>query len=105
MAEMKMGKSTLYRLLGILKSLELVDIEGQRKKLICATEKLMNMMEKYDKIGRDFKKVFLKKIESRGFEIKVVGTVNYELKIRVEGMDNFNMSIFISPVRTALEVL
>ena len=104
-SEINMGKSTLYRLVDNLKSLQMVGIEGQKRKLLCPTEKLIFMAEKYDKIGHDFKRDFLKKIESRGFEIEVLGTVNYELKIRVTGLDSFNMSVFISPVRTALEVL
>ena len=104
-SNIRMGTSTIYRLVNRLKSMGLVELEGERRKLLCPTEKLGEMAEKYDKIGRDFKREFLKKIESKGFEIEVIGTVNYELKIRVTGMDNFNMSIFISPVRTALEVL
>ncbi len=104
-SEINIGKSTLYRLINCFKSLNIVDVEGQRRKLLCPTEKLSEIVEKYDEIGRDFKRDFLKKIETRGFEIEVLGTVNYELKIRIAGIDNFSMSIFISPVRTALEVL
>ncbi len=104
-SEINMRKSTLYRIVNHLKSMDMVELGGERRKLLCPTEKLGEMAEKYDKIGRDFKRDFLKKIESRGFEIKVIGTVNYKLKLRVTGMDNFNMSIYISPVRTALEVL
>ncbi len=97
-------KSTLYRYLNELKSLDIVNIIGTRRKMVCATNKLNKMIEKYDEIGREYKKTILKKLEMRGYEIEVIGTVDYELKIRIRGVEDFSMGIFISPLRTVLEV-
>jgi hypothetical protein len=71
---------------------------------VCGTENLRKLVEKYDLIGKKYKKSFLKHIETRGFSVRVLGTVNYELKIHITGMETFTMGIFISPLRTAMEV-
>ncbi len=96
--------STLYRYLKIYADMGLIDISGYGKKYMCGTELLKKMVEKYDLIGKKYKKTFIKKIETRGFSIRIMGTVNYEVKIEVSGMENFTMGIFISPLRTAMEV-
>ena len=100
----KVKKSTLYRHLNELGNMGMITVIGTRKKMVCPTEKLRNIVDKYDEMGRIFKKVILKKLDVAGYDIEVVGTVNYELKIRVRGIEDFNMGIFISPVRTILEV-
>ena len=97
-------KSTLYRYLKELKSLHLVGTVGIEKKLICATPKFRKMIEKYDEIGREYKSIILKKLEMPGYEVKNLGTINYELKVSIGGFENFSMSVFISPLRTILEV-
>ncbi len=104
-SQIRISKSTLYRITNELENFGVVEKSGDKCKYICPTEKLQELVDKYDKVGRDFKKEFLKRIEVRGFEVEVIGTVGYELKIRVRGMENFTMGVFISPLRTALEVL
>ncbi len=104
-SQIKISKSTLYRIVRMLENLEIIERGGERRKYLCATEKLMELVDKYDKIGKDFKRDFVKRIEMKGFEVKVIGTVGYEVKIRVSGMENFTMGVFISPLRTTLEVL
>ncbi len=97
-------RATLYRYLSELKTLKIISVIGTKRKMLCPTNKLEGIMEKYDEIGREYKRIILKKLDMKGYEIEVIGTVNYELKIRISGVEDFNMGIFISPLRTILEV-
>ncbi|NPA75134.1 MAG: helix-turn-helix transcriptional regulator [Euryarchaeota archaeon] len=103
-ANIPCSKSTLYRYLKIFSDMELIEISGLRKKYLCGTEKLANLLEQYDVRGMNYKKRFLKYVEKRGFNVRIVGTINYELKIEFSGLENFTMGIYISPLRTAMEV-
>ncbi len=97
-------RTTMYRYLKIYEEMELIELSGARKKYMCGTEKLKSMVEEYDLIGKNYKKKFLELVEKRGFHVRVIGTVNYELKIEFTGLENFTMGIYISPLRTAMEV-
>ncbi len=99
-----MGKSTAYRILAELKKNGYVEEIRSSRAIYCLSDKFHSKLEYYDKRGLEFRKIFLKKIELRGYRVEIVGTVNYETKIRIEGYEKFTVGIFISPLRTALEV-
>ena len=98
------AKTTLYRYLTQFAKMGLLYLKGYERKYVCGTDEFKTMIEIYDKIGVDYKHEFLKCVESKGFSAKIVGTVNYELKVEINGLENFTMGIFISPMRTAMEV-
>ena len=96
--------STLYRNLKALQTLGLVKKIRGRKALYCLTDIIPRKLEEYDKIGMDFKKRMLERISLRGYEVEIIGTYGYEVKLRIRGLENFTMGFFISPMRTTLEV-
>ncbi len=98
------NSSTLYRNLRRLQALELIEKIRGRKVLYCLTERIPRKLGEYDKIGIDFKKRMLERISLRGYEVEIIGTYGYEVKLRIRGQENFSMGFFISPMRTTLEV-
>ncbi len=98
------SQSTAYRVVNALKSMGVVEVHKGSKRLICLNDRFKDLREEYEKMGFEFKRDFLKRIEIRGYSVEVIGTYGYETKIRVSGMENFTLGIYISPLRTILEV-
>jgi DNA-binding MarR family transcriptional regulator len=99
-----LSRATVYRVLRELRKLDLVEEMRGTRKLVCLKEDFYKMMEDYDKIGLDFRRKFIKSIEFRGYSIEIIGTYNYETKIRVRGVENFTLGIYISPLKSILGV-
>jgi len=99
-----LSRGTVYRVLRELKRLNLIEEMRGTKKLVCLKDDFYRKMEDYDKIGLEFRKKFIKSIEFRGYTIEIIGTYNYETKIRVKGVENFTLGIYISPIKTILGV-
>lgn len=97
------SRSTAYRVISNLRTLGFLDEMKGTKRLICLNDNFYEKIEKYDVMGIEFKKRFIERIEKRGYSVEVIGTYKYELTIRILGMENFTLGIYISPMRTILE--
>ncbi len=97
------SRSTAYRVVDELRTLGLIEEMKGSKRLICLNENFYDKIEKYDAIGIEFKKKFINRVERRGYRVEVIGTYKYELTIRIFGIENFTLGIYISPLRTILE--
>ncbi len=98
------SRATVYRVLRKLKDMDLIeDMKGTRR-LVCLNDNFYRKMEEYDKMGLEFRRKFIKKIEFRGYSVEIIGTYNYETKIRVKGVENFTVGIYISPLKSILGV-
>ena len=102
--EENISHTTLYRILKKLKDMEMINIHRGRRSLVCLEEEFFRKVEDYDKLGLEFKKKFMEKIETRGYTVELIGTYDYEVKLRISGREKFTMGIFISPIRTSLGV-
>ncbi len=98
------SRATAYRVVDTLKSLNLVDVSKGTRKMICLNEGFYEKMDMYSVQGSEFKKNFIKRIEKRGYSAEIVGSYDYEIIIRLSGMENFTLGIFISPLKTILGV-
>ncbi len=97
------SRATAYRIVKELRILGFLEEMKGTKRLICLNDNFYDKIEKYDALGIDFKKRFIEKIEKRGYSVEVIGTYNYEVTIRIVGIENFTLGIYISPLRTILE--
>ena len=99
-----MSRATFYRYLQVLKELGVIETGRGRKSWVCLKDVFFQKMEEYDRRGMKFKRDLIKRLERGGYEVETVGTYNYEVKLRIVGREKFTMSIYISPIRTALGV-
>ncbi len=97
------SRSTAYRIIKNLKNLGFIREMKGTKRLICLNDEFYNKIEEYDVLGMDFKQKFFEKIEMRGYNVEIIGSYDYQLILRVRGIENFNLGIYISPIRTILE--
>ncbi len=103
-SDLKVPSSSFYKYAHELEQLDMIYISGTQRKYLCGTERLRKLVEKYEEKGINFKKYILKVIEIPGFNVRVAGIINNELKIEVRGLENFSMGVYISPLQTAMEV-
>ncbi len=97
-------RSTLYRDLRLLENMDMVLANRGTRSYVCPGDKLKRMKEKYNERGANFKRELVKMLEYPGFSVVVLGEVNHELKLEINGLENFTMGVFISPLETSLEV-
>ncbi len=98
------SRATFYRVLRELKNLDIVETGRGTKSWVCLKDSFLQKIEEYDKRGLSFKREFIKRMEKGGYEVEVIGTYGYEVKLRILGREKFTMGIYISPLRTSLEV-
>ena len=97
--------ATAYRAVRVLKNFGLVEVHKGRGRVVCLSPKFFQLREDYDKIGMDFKRELMKKLERGGYTAEIVGTYGYEVIVRVQGHEDFTLSFFTSPLRTLLGVI
>ncbi len=102
--ERHLSRATVYRVIKELKNMGFVEDMKGTHRLICLNDEFYEKVGEYDRIGLEFKKKFIKKIEFRGYVVEIIGTYNYETKIRVRGVEKFTLGIYISPLKSILGV-
>jgi DNA-binding transcriptional ArsR family regulator len=97
------SRATTYRIIKELRDLGFLEEIKGTKRLVCLNDRFYNKIEEYSSIGLEFKKKFIEKIDKKGYSVEIIGSYNYEVTIRITGIENFTLGIYISPIKSILE--
>ena len=98
-----MSKATIYRTLARLMDINIIVWKRTTHgKIFIFSKKFHQLRDSYAEISRKFKNWVVEKLNEGNYDITLLGTIDYSIKILIEKKESFVLDIFISPINAML---